>query len=107
MVIWIGDPFHYKIAADLMHSVKTGQPTVEHVTGKPAFEYFSSDAVEFDRFHRALERYGATRPLPRRFERFETWSYAPLNSAESIAREVARRWSKRGQMLGSVARRSP
>jgi hypothetical protein len=54
MVIWIADPFHYKIAADLLHSVKTGQPTVEHVTGKPAFEYFSSDSVEFDRFHRAM-----------------------------------------------------
>jgi len=45
MVVWIADPFHYKIAADLLHSVKTGQPTVEHVTGKPAFEYFSSDAT--------------------------------------------------------------
>src|SRR5436190_486801 len=54
MVVWIADPFHYKIAAELLHSVKTGQPTVEHVTGKPAFEYFSSDAVEFDRFHRAM-----------------------------------------------------
>jgi len=54
MVVWIGDPFHYKIAGALMHSVKTGQPTVEHVTGKPAFEYFSSDALELDRFHRAM-----------------------------------------------------
>lgn len=54
MVVWIADPFHYKIAADLLHSVKTGQPTVEHVTGKPAFEYFSSDTLEFDRFHRAM-----------------------------------------------------
>ncbi|HEY6185733.1 MAG TPA: methyltransferase [Terriglobales bacterium] len=54
MVVWIGDPFHYKIASALMHSVKTGQPTVEHVTGKPAFEYFSADALELDRFHRAM-----------------------------------------------------
>ena len=64
MVIWIGDPFHYKIAADLMHSVKTGQPTVEHVTGKPAFEYFSSDAVEFDRFHRAMTTMSAMAIYP-------------------------------------------
>jgi hypothetical protein len=64
MVVWIADPFHYKIAADLLHSVKTGQPTVEHVTGKPAFEYFSSDAVEFDRFHRAMTTMSAMAIFP-------------------------------------------
>lgn len=51
---WITDPMHLHIAADLLHSVRTGQPTVEHVTGKPAFEYFASDPVEFERFHRAM-----------------------------------------------------
>jgi O-methyltransferase domain len=54
MVLWIADPFHFRIASELLHSVKTGQPTVEHVTGKPAFEYFATDPVEFDRFHRAM-----------------------------------------------------
>ncbi len=54
MVVWIADPFHFRVASDLLHSVKTGQPTVEHVTGKPAFEYFASDPVEFDRFHHAM-----------------------------------------------------
>lgn len=54
MAVWIADPFHFTIAASLLHSVRTGQPTVEHVTGKPAFEYFATDKVEFDRFHRAM-----------------------------------------------------
>ncbi len=53
-VIWLADPFHYQIAAELLHSVRTGQPTVEHVTGKPTFEYFASNRVEFDRFHLAM-----------------------------------------------------
>jgi uncharacterized protein len=83
----------------------TGEPCA---TGRPVFVFHpDGGSAKFDRFHRALERYGATRPLPRRFERFETWSYAPLNSAESIAREVARRWEKRAQMLGTAARRAP
>jgi uncharacterized protein len=83
----------------------TGEPCA---TGRPVFVFYpDGGSAKFDRFHRALERYGATRPLPRRFERFETWSYAPLNSAETIAREVARRWEKRAQMLGTVARRAP
>jgi hypothetical protein len=58
-VVWLADPFHYKIAADLLHSVRTGEPTVEHVTGKPAFEYFPTDAVEFDRFHLAMTNLSA------------------------------------------------
>jgi hypothetical protein len=53
-VVWIADPLHFQVGGDLLHSVKTGQPTVEHLTGKPAFEYFASQPVEFERFHRAM-----------------------------------------------------
>jgi hypothetical protein len=53
-MVWIGDPLHFQVAGDFLHSVKTGQPTVEHLTGKPAFEYFAEQPVEFDRFHRAM-----------------------------------------------------
>ncbi len=58
-VVWLTDPFHFNIAAELLHSVRTGEPTVQHVTGKPAFEYFSTDAVESDRFHRAMTNLSA------------------------------------------------
>jgi mitochondrial fission protein ELM1 len=70
-------------------------------TGKPVY-VFEPDggSPKFARFHAALRRHGATRPLPERFDRLETWSYAPLNSAETIAAEIARRWVKRRQMLG-------
>src|ERR1700751_4683791 len=30
-VVWLADPFHFNIAAELLHSVCTGQPTIEHV----------------------------------------------------------------------------
>ncbi|HEX7359440.1 MAG TPA: methyltransferase [Bryobacteraceae bacterium] len=60
MMVWIADPFHFHIAAELLHSVRTGQPTVEHVTGKRAFEYFSTDELEFGRFHRAMTNMSAT-----------------------------------------------
>ncbi len=58
-VVWLGDPFHFHVAAELLHSVRTGQPTVEHVTGKRAFEYFAGDRVEFDRFHLAMTNLSA------------------------------------------------
>jgi hypothetical protein len=53
-VVWLADPLHFQVAGHLLHSVKTGQPTVEHLTGKPAFDHFADDPVEFDRFHRAM-----------------------------------------------------
>lgn len=58
-VIWLADPLHFHIAAELLHSVRTGQPTVEHLTGKPAFEYISSNELEFGRFHRAMTNLSA------------------------------------------------
>src|SRR5205814_8105599 len=58
-VVWLADPFHFNIAAELLHSVRTGEPTVEHVTGKPVFEYFPTNPVEFDRFHLAMTNLSA------------------------------------------------
>ncbi len=70
-------------------------------TGRPVYVLEpEGGSPKFARFHAALARHGATRPLPARFERLETWSYPPLNSAETIAAEIARRWSRRQQMLG-------
>ena len=57
----------------------TGEPCA---TGKPIYVFEpEGGSPKFARFHDALRRHGATRPLPARFERLETWSYAPLNSA--------------------------
>jgi hypothetical protein len=58
-VVWLADPFHFQVAAELLHSVRTGQPTVEHLTGKPAFEYFATNALEFERFHLAMTNLSA------------------------------------------------
>ena len=76
----------------------TGEPCV---TGRPVYVFDpGGGSPKFTRFHAALARHGATRPLPRHFERWQTWSYPPLDSATTIAQEIARRWSKRRQMLG-------
>jgi len=73
-------------------------------TGKPVYVFApEGGSAKFGRFHEALRRYGATRPLPDRFEELEAWSYRPLHSAETIATEVARRWNKRRQMLGPAS----
>jgi uncharacterized protein len=77
----------------------TGEPCA---TAKPIYVFEpEGGSPKFARFHDGLRRHGATRPLPARFERLETWTYPPLDSAAVIAREIARRWGKRRQMLGS------
>lgn len=69
-------------------------------TGKPIFLFFpSGGSPKFDRFHMAIAEHGATRPLPESGATFATWSYEPLNSAETIAAEIQKRWSRRAQML--------
>src|SRR6476620_6612804 len=41
MGLFITSPTHFRVYAELLHSVTTGQPAVEKVTGLPVFEYFA------------------------------------------------------------------
>ena len=69
-------------------------------TGRPIYIFSpSGGSAKFDRFHRALADYGATRQVPEPGSPIETWTYKPLHSAEVIASEIVRRWSKRAEML--------
>ena len=62
-------------------------------TGRPVLVFHpGGGSAKFRRFHAALEAHGATRPLPERVEEMPNWSYAPLNPAETIAREIERHW---------------
>lgn len=67
----------------------TGEPCA---TGRPVYVFHpDGGSPKFSRFHDALVRHGATRPMPDRLHAIETWTYAPLNSAASIAREIESR----------------
>ncbi len=54
LIAWICDPFHFRIYAETMHSVKTGQPCADRVLGKPIFDYFPTDREESDVFNAAM-----------------------------------------------------
>jgi hypothetical protein len=41
MELWISSPFHFRVYANMLHAVTTGQPGVEKLTGMPVFEYFA------------------------------------------------------------------
>lgn len=69
-------------------------------TGKPVY-IFQPDggSPKFERYHQALRDHGATRLLPDRVERLETWSYRPLDAATAIAEEIEKRFTQRQRTL--------
>jgi hypothetical protein len=49
LIVWISNPFHFEVHAELGHSLKTGHPAVEKVYGQTAFEaIFSRPEVASD-----------------------------------------------------------
>ena len=68
----------------------TGEATA---TGRPVYVFTpSAGSDKFRRFHAALTAYGATRPLPEHVTELPDWTYVPLHSADTIARQIERRW---------------
>ncbi len=88
---WLAHGDMFIVTADSINM--TGEACA---TGKPVYVFEpAGGSAKFDRFHESLRRYGATRPLPARFEQLESWTYAPLDSATEIAAEIERRWSQK------------
>ena len=54
MALWVTSPFHFRVYAELMHSVQTGQPAVEKVTGMPVFDYFPTQPELSEIFNDAM-----------------------------------------------------
>ena len=54
MVLWMADPFHLRVYADAMHTVRTGQPAAEKTVGMKVFEYFPKDPELSERFNNAM-----------------------------------------------------
>jgi mitochondrial fission protein ELM1 len=79
----------------------TGEPLA---TGRPVFVFEpSGGSAKFRRFHEALRRYGATRPLPGEVKTLDGWSYPPLDSAAEIAAIVRTRLARRRDMVPGLA----
>ena len=69
-------------------------------TGRPVYVFSpSGGSAKFDRFHTALQTYGATKELPEQMTELTPWTYEPLNSAQLIADEIEQRWRKRCAVL--------
>jgi hypothetical protein len=59
MGLFITSPTHFRVYAELLHSVQTGQPAVEKVTGMPVFEYFATQPEYSELFNNAMTAFSA------------------------------------------------
>ncbi len=59
MTLWMSDPFHLRVYADLVHSVRTGRPAVETTVGMPLFEYFPRNSELSEIFNDAMTSFSA------------------------------------------------
>jgi hypothetical protein len=59
MVLWLCDAFHFRVYAEMMHSVQTGDTLGEKVLGAPVFEYLQRDPELQGRFNNAMTNFSA------------------------------------------------
>lgn len=58
-LLWIADPFHFRVFAEMPHALRDGKTVVERVVGKPIFDYFTEDQAESEVFNRAMTHFSA------------------------------------------------
>lgn len=51
---FLPDPLHFRVYADMLHSVRTGQPAVEKALGMPVFEYLEQNPEYSEIFNEAM-----------------------------------------------------
>jgi hypothetical protein len=59
MGVFITSPLHFRVYSELLHSVTTGQPAVEKVTGMPVFEFFPKNPDYSELFNNAMTAFSA------------------------------------------------
>ncbi len=96
MAIWLSDPLHLRVFSELPHSIRTGETTLEHVFGKPAFEYLASNAAEGEVFNKAMTSFsGMTVPAI-----LEAYDFSSIQTLVDVG-------GGQGYMLCSILRKYP
>jgi hypothetical protein len=96
ILFFLTEPHHFRIHAELLHTLRTGQPAVEKVMGKPVFEVFASDPAFAKVFNDAMTSMSA-QVIPAALEAYDF-------SGIRVLVDVA---GGHGRVLTSVLRRHP
>ena len=96
MILWMSNPIHLRVYADMMHSVKSGTPAIEKTTGMPAFEYFAQDREASDEFNAGMTSISAMlAPAV-----LEAYDFSGLRTLVDVA-------GGHGFLLASILRKHP
>ena len=96
MALWMSDPFHFRVYADMMHSVRTGQPAADKTVGMPVFEYFQRDRELSEVFNDAMTAFSAF-VVPAALEAYD---FSGINLLVDVA-------GGHGQVLTSILQKHP
>jgi hypothetical protein len=96
MAIWIGDPMHLRVYAEMMHSVQTGSLIFDRVYGKPVFEYFPDDPAQSEVFNNAMTCFSSM-VIPAVLEAYD---FSGINTLMDVA-------GGHGAMLRSILEKYP
>jgi hypothetical protein len=91
------DPFHFRAYAEFLHSVRTGQPCVERITGgRHVFEHFATDPAESEAFNRAMTSFSLVE-VP---AALEVYDFSGIGTLVDIA-------GGHGQMISAILLKYP
>ena len=96
MMVFINDPFHFRVYADLDESLKTGRPAAEKTVGMPVFKYFEQNPGYSEIFNRAMTAMSAV-AIPAALEAYDF-------SGIGVLVDVA---GGHGEVLMSILRKHP
>ena len=96
MALWITSPFHFRAYAELIHSARTGQPSVEKVIGMPAFEYLAKDRELSEIFNNAMTSFSA-QVVP---AALEAYNFSGIETLVDVA-------GGHGMLLASILQKYP
>ena len=60
MILWMADPFHFKLYAETLYSVRTEEAAMERVFGASAWDFLRQNPEESEVFNRAMTNFSAT-----------------------------------------------
>ena len=58
-VLWLANKLHFDVWSEILHSIQTGVPAVEHVYQQPCFEVLSNGQEHCDEFNNAMTNFSA------------------------------------------------
>lgn len=80
IVMFLADPMHFQVFAELTHSIETGGTAFKKVTGMDSFEFFQQHSAENDVFNAAMTSISAhfTKPLIETYDFGESGTLADI-----------------------------